>query len=222
MMKKYLLLLTFTLTLFAQNPKSFSALGDVIYDDVDKFKNLKSLASMQDSQASIDAYIASAETAKQMGFAVDAKEKSVDGKSYLSVLRKLSIERDAIVLSSRDRFKEAMSDEDGLTINGMVGFGVINAENYKTELIRYYETFAEDQNLSNIEPLYLRHLATFKKDNNTSLSQEEVEARENEARILRMRAKSKAKEDALARSVEEQQKRDKKNVLNEQKKALGL
>ena len=221
-MKKYLLLLTVTLTLFAQNPKSFAALGDVIYDDVDKFENLKNLASMQDFQAAIDTYIASADTTKKMGFAVDAKESSVDGKSYLKALRALSIERDAIILSSRDRFKEAMTDEDGITINGMLGYGVIDSENYKTELISYYEEFGEDQNLSNVEPLYMQHLASLKKDNNTSLSQAQREARENEARVKRMRAKNKANEEALARSVEEQQKRDKMNVLNEQKKALGL
>ena len=221
-MKKYVLLLTLTLTLFAQNPKSFAALGDVIYDDVAKFENLKGLASMQDAQTSIDAYIVSANTTKKMGFALDAKESSVDGKSYLKALRTLSVERDAIVLSSRDRFKEAMADEDGITINSMIGYGVINAANYKKELINYYEEFGEDQNLSYVEPLYTRHLGTLKKDTNRSVSRSQIDARENEARVKRMRAKSKAKEEALARSVQEQEKRDKENVLNEQKKALGL
>ena len=221
-MKKYLLLLTLSLTLFAQNPKSFAALGDVIYDDVEKFENLKGLASMQDFQTSIDAYIVSANAAKKMGFSLDAKEGSIDGKSYLKELRKLSIERDAIVLSSRDRFKEAMADEDGVTINAMVGYGIIDSENYKSELINYYEEFGEDQNLSHVEPLYAGHLGSLKKDTNTSNSQAQREARENEARVKRMRAKNKQKEEALARSVEEQEKRDKENVLNEQKKALGL
>ena len=221
-MKKYLLLLTLTLTLFAQNPKSFAALGDVIYDDVAKFENLKSLASMQDMQTSIDAYIVSANAAKKMGFALDAKEGSVDGKSYLKELRKLSIERDAIVLSSRDRFKEAMTDEDGITINAMVGYGIIDSENYKNELINYYEEFGEDQNLSYVQPVYSAHLASLVKETNTSLTQDQLDAIENEARIQRVRAKKKQKEDALARSVEEQEKRDKEDVLNEQKKALGL
>ncbi len=221
-MKIYVLLLTLTLTLFAQNPKAFATLGDVIYDDVDKFNNLKGLASMQDFIIAIDTYIASANATKNMGFALDSKDKSVDAKAYLKALRELSIERDTIISSSRDRFKEAISDEDALTINSMVGYGVINSDNYKKELINYYEEFGEDQNLSHIEPLYMHHLTSLKKDTNTSLTQAQLDARENETRIKRVRAKKKEREDALVRSVEEQQKKDKQDVLNEQKKALGI
>jgi len=221
-MKKYILLLSLSLSLFAQNPKAFAALGDVIYNDVDKFEALKNMASMQDTKMSIDSYIDSAKSAKKMGHALDSKTGGIDSKSYLKVLRELSIERDAIISSSRDRFKEAIADEDGVTVNGMVANGVINAESYEKELLNYYEEFGEDQNLSSVEPMYMRYLNSLKKDTNRSLTQEQLDALDNEARIKRMRAKNKAKEDALTRSVDEQQKKDKQEVLNEQKKALGL
>ena len=221
-MKKYILLLSLSLSLFAQNPKAFAALGDVIYDDVAKFEDLKNMASMQDAETSIDSYITSAQSAKKMGLALDAKTDGIDAKSYLKVLRELSIERDTIISSSRDRFKEAIADEDGVTVNGMLSNGIINAENYKKELLNYYEEFGEDQNLSNVEPLYLEYLASLKKDDNVLLSQEQIEALDNKARVTRMREKNKAKSEALARSVEEQKKQDKKEVLDEQKKALGL
>lgn len=177
---------------------------------------------MQDAETSIDSYITSAQSAKKMGLALDAKTDGIDAKSYLKVLRELSIERDTIISSSRDRFKEAIADEDGVTVNGMLSNGIINAENYKKELLNYYEEFGEDQNLSNVEPLYLEYLASLKKDDNVLLSQEQIEALDNKARVTRMREKNKAKSEALARSVEEQKKQDKKEVLDEQKKALGL
>jgi len=228
-MKKYLLLFTLSLSLFAQNPKSFAALGDVIYDDVVKFEKLKEMASMQEYRTAIDAYILSAGEIKKMGFAIDAenakedKSSALDGKEYLQALRKLSTEHDAIIDSSRTRFKEAMSDEDSETINGMIDYGVIVIEDYKDELIRYYEEFGEDQNLSSLEVMYAEHINSLKADvNATALSNAQREARENEARIKRMRAQDKAKTDALEKSVEEEKAREKKKVLNEQKKELGL
>jgi len=222
-MKTYLLLLTMTLSLFAQNPKSFAALGDVIYDDIPKFEQLKKMPSMQEFTPEIDGYIALAKKAKKMGFAVDAKETSVNAKEYLKALRQLSTEHDAIIVNSRTRFQEAISDEDGATINAMVNNGVIKTEDYEAELIRYYEEFNEDQNLSSLEVMYNNYISTLKKDDNrSSLSAAQKEARENQARIKRMREQNKAKIEALETSVQEEKVREKQKVLNEQKKELGI
>ena len=116
-----------------------------------------------------------------------------------------------------------MSHEDSETINGIVNYVVIGMEDYEDELIRYYEEFGEDPNLSSLDAMYVKHMNSLKKDNNaTALSNVQREARENEARIKRMRAQDKAKTDALEKSVEEEKEREKKKVLNEQKKELGL
>ena len=228
-MKKYLLLLTLSLSLFAQNPKSFAALGDVIYNDVAKFEKLKEMASMQEYRTAIVAYIVSVNETKKMGFAIDIenakddKDTTVDGKEYLKALRNLSSEHDVIIDNSRTRFKEAMGDEDSETINGMIDYGVIEIEDYKDELIRYYEEFGEDQNLSSLELMYAKHINGLKKDDNrTVVSNTQKEAHDNEARIKRMRAQDKAKTDALEKSVEEEREREKRKVLSEHKKELGL
>lgn len=228
-MKKYLLLFTLSLSLFAENPKSFAALGDVIYNDVNKFENLKEMGSMQEYRTVIDAYIVSAKETKKMGFMIDAenakddKADAADGKEYLTALRKLSTEHDTIVDNSRTRFKEAMGDEDSETINGMIYYGVIEPEDYKDELVRYYEEFSEDQNLSSLDVMYAKHLDSLKKDDNSSaLSSAQRENRENEARIKRMRETNRLKQESLERSVKEEKDREKKKVLNEQKKELGL
>ena len=221
-MKHFFLLLTITLSLFAQNPKSFSALGDVIYDDVETFQNLKTLPSMQDAVVDIDNYIVEAKKAKEMGLLVDAKDQSVDAKTYLATLRKLSVIHDTIMESSVKRFNEALSDEDGETVNAMVNYGVVDTEDYDKELINYYEEFNEDQNLSAIKPFYLEYLSSLVKDKNTTLSEAQREQLENEANVRRMRAKKEAKDAAFEKSVEDEQAREKKKVLDEQKKALGI
>ena len=221
-MKQFLLLITISLTLFAQNPKSFSALGDVIYNDVEPFQKLKQLASMQEFSEAINTYSAEAKVAKEMGLLVDAKDKSIDAKSYLATLRKLSVQHDTILENSTKRFKEAMVDEDGLTINAMVDFGVIDTEDYEKELINYYEEFNEDQNLSSLSTMYLQYLSTLVKDKGTTLSEAQREQLENESNVKRMRAKKEAKDAAFEKSVKDEQTREKKKVLNEQKKELGI
>lgn len=221
-MKRFLLLLTFTLSLFAQNPNSFSALGDVIYNDIAKFEKLKSMPSMKAYQQNIENYITAAKQTKKMGFDVDAKEEGVNAKEYLKALRELSAKHDAIIVTSRKRFSEAMNDEDSETINLMLTYGVIDPENYKTELIAYYDENGEDQNLSAVKALYEAHLKSIKKDDNvTKMSDEQRETIENEARIKRIRARMKAKEDSLEKSVKDEQDREKKKVLDAHKESLG-
>ncbi len=221
-MKHLLLLLAITFTLFAQNPKSFAALGDVIYDDVETFEKLKSLPSMQAFSGAINQYIADTHQAKEIGFLVDAKDKSIDAKTYLAKLRKLSVAHDTIMEKSTKHFKEALSDEDGETINAMIAYGVIDTEDYDKELINYYEEFHEDQNLSSLNALYLKYLSTLVKEKPTALTEAQREELENEANIKRMRAKKQAKDAAFSKSVKEEQNREKKKVLDEQKKALGI
>lgn len=222
-MKKYLLLLALTLSLFAQTPKSFAALGDIIYNDVEKFEKLKEMASMQAFNATIDSYIASANATKKAGFAIDKEGASADGEAYLKALRKLSTEHDAIVVYSRKRFKEAIADEDSETINGMIMIGVIDPEDYKTELIHYYEEFNEDQNLSSIAPFYNKYVKTEKEETlKKSASPAQRDADEDEASLKRMRAKQQAEAEALERAVNEEKERAKKEVLEKQKKELGI
>jgi len=222
MMKHFFILLTLTLTLFAQTPKSFAALGDVIYNDISTFEKLKGLASMQEFSGAIESYVVAADKAKKMGYSVDAKDGSVKAEDYLAALRKLSVEHDAIVDNSTKRFSEAMHDEDGETVNAMINYGVIDTDDYKKDLVNYYEEFSEDQNLSSLDAFYAKHLASLVKDTNKTLTQKQLEQRDNEENIKRMRAHSEAKKTAFEKSVKDEQSREKAKVLETQKKELGL
>ena len=220
-MKKYLFSLIFSVVLYAENPVSFSALGDVVYNDIAKFEQLKALASMRDYIPLIDRYIEAAKKSKTMGFAVDTKKPSVTAKAYLDELRTLSTEHDTIVSGARERFEEAMQDEDGETVSAMITIGIIDPQVYSTQLIQYYEEFSEEQNLTVIEPLYRAYEHTMAEDQNRSKSVN-AEISSKEALLQRMRATEKARSEALERSVSEEREREKQKVMNEQKKELGI
>ncbi|MCJ7764717.1 MAG: hypothetical protein MUP09_02130 [Thiovulaceae bacterium] len=250
-MKKLLLALFMSISLFAQNPISFAALGDVIYNDLPKFEQVGNLAVMRDSKPLIDDYIQEAGVSREMGLAVDKNDKSSDPKAYLKALRILSTKHDTIVLNAGKRFEEAMQDEDSETVIKMITIGIVNPQDYKSKLIRYYEDHGEDENLSVIEPFYKKHLLALTREQNVSKrgdteavnnvelikhmrasekashdasvrSVDDTEAVNNEELIKRMRATERARHDALVRSVNEESRREKQKVLDEQKKALGI
>jgi hypothetical protein len=220
-MKKLLLALFISVSVYAQNPVIFAALGDVIYNDVDKFGKLGDLAAMRDFKPAIDDYISSANRSKKIGFAVDSNDGTGDAKAYLKELRSLSAKHDAIVLNARKRFAEAIQEQDSETMTGMIKIGIVDPKDYKNQLIQYYEDYSEDQNLSVIEPLYKDYKYKLACEENASRSAN-AEAAQNEEVVNRMRASDKASKEALTRSVKEECEREKLNVMQEQKKALGL
>ena len=222
-MKKYIVLLLTALTLFAENPKSFAALGDLVFDDVETFQQLESLPVMASHTKELDAYIKEANRVKKMGFALDAKEDGVVAKEYLAALRKLSAQHDKVIQFSRSTFSEAIEKEDTATVNYMVVSGVIDPENYRSELINFYEEFGEDNNLSGITAMHDEYVkATHDDSNVTRESQAIKEAREKRENIERFEATLKAKDKALETSVAEEKAREKEKVLATQKEELGL
>jgi len=218
-MKKLLLTLLISVPMYAQNPVIFAALGDVIYNDADKFGQLADLTIMHDYKPVIDDYLESVEKSKKMGFAVDSNDTAIDAKGYLKELRLLSTKHDAIVLNAQKRFEEAMQDEDSETITNMIKIGIVNPQEYKNQLIQYYEDYAEDQNLSIIEPMYKEYKLACEEN---ASKPGNAEAAKNEEVINRMRATDKASKEALTRSVKEECEREKQSVMQEQKKALGV
>lgn len=221
-MKKILLLLLTTLALLADNPKSFAALGDVIYDNVETFKKLESLPTMASYTKAIEVYVKEAKAVKKMGFDLDAKKEGVDPKAYLAALRKLSAQHDKIIQFSRSTFSEAIDKEDAHTVNNMIVYGVIDPENYRSELINFYEEYHEDCNLSSIMPMYDAYTKATRDDSNVTRESQAVrEAREKQESIERFDATLKAKGKALEKSVAEEKAREKKKVLETQKEELS-
>ena len=220
-MKKYVLLLLTALSLFAENPKSFAALGDVIFDNVETFKQLESMPIMAEYNREIRAYIKEAKTVKKMGFALDEKEDGVVAKEYLTALRKLSVEHDKVIQFSRSSFKEAIEKEDTDSVNYMIVNGVINPKNYRSELINFYEEFGDDNNLSGVSAMYDAYVKAKRKDVNTTRESKAArDAREKRESIARFEATLEAKEKALEASVAEEKEREKKKVLATQKEEL--
>ena len=79
-----LLLLTFMLTfLYSNNPKPYAALGNVIYDNVQKIDSLQKLKSYDLYKSDIAKYVKEVELAKKEGFEIEASKAKISKKDYL-------------------------------------------------------------------------------------------------------------------------------------------
>jgi len=95
-MKKILLLLIFSILLFAKdatplnNPKVYSSLGDVIYNNLPKIQALKQLQEFKNFTNKIDEYTLNVQKAKKFGFEIESGNKIKLKIDYLNEIRKLN------------------------------------------------------------------------------------------------------------------------------------
>jgi len=149
-MFKLLLLFLFSTLLFSANPIVYSALGDVLYNNVQSIKNLKSIPSYAPMYANIDAYVKKLAATKKMGFAIENGDEGADKKVYLQALRALSKKNDAFLRSANTSFKQALENEDTPLFAQLVNSGLIDVKKHKNEILQYYYAHEEDINITDV------------------------------------------------------------------------
>ena len=108
MQKLFLLLFLFQLSLFAQNPKVYSSLGDSIYENVSKIESLKQLKEYEAFYEKINLYSADVKKAKVFGFEVQNGAKNHLKLDYLKEIRKLSTVNDYFFRTADSSLKSAI------------------------------------------------------------------------------------------------------------------
>ena len=149
-MKKIIFLTLFATLLLSDNPKVYSTLGDVIYDNVEGINNLKKIEKYTSSNEKITEYALEVKKAKQNGFEIEKGNSKIDKKSYLNNLRTLSKTNDYFLRSAKNNFKSSMENENSKLFTDLVNSGLIDTEQYKSEIVTYYLFHMEDINASGI------------------------------------------------------------------------
>ena len=201
-----------------KNPKVYKALGDVIYDNVEKIKKLKDIEIFQSFSEKIDNYADDVEKAKELGFEIESGSKKVDNITYLNTLRKLSKENDYFVRSTKNAYKASIEKEDSVLFSEMVNSGLINTDKHKDEIVSYYLAHSEDINASGVIQSFLDDEKTKSKKN--TYSYEQAKKLRDEAKIRRIREEDKKKQADLEHTLSEEVKQKKSEILENQKKEL--
>jgi len=154
---------------------------------------------------------------KEVGFMIDKNRSNTSKKEYLKKLRELSVTNDFFIDLVNSYMEKSMSEEDNILYLEMANSRLINVQKYKKQIKKYYYahkselnikgTFVQtliDEDLKNKKPLYI------------GPTKEELE----KAKINRIRAKDKAKQEAISRSIEEELTKKKLKIREEQKSEL--
>lgn len=219
-MKKIIITLLCTTFLFANNPIVYAALGDVIYNNVDKINNLKSISQYSAEIDKIDKYVSSVEKTKKSGFSIERGEKKINKIDYLNSLRKLSKTNDYFVRSAKKNFKQAISKEDSLLFSKIVNSGLVDTQKYKEKIINYYFEHAEDINASGIIQSYLDEDKKLKAKKEIQVKHYQSKKMREEAKIRRIRKEDKEKQEALEKKLDAELKAKKRQIREEQKSEL--
>jgi len=220
-MYKIILLLILTTILSANNPKAFSALGDVIYNNVDKINSLKKLSSYQLYSKDISKYVKDVQKTKQDGFDLDRRKKSVDKKVYLTKLRKLAIQNDYFLRTIYTNYELSMQENNFELFSKMINSGLINTKEHKNEIIDYYYLHKDDINASGVIEDFLEEDARLKALKEAQRKKYKSKKELEREKIERIRENDRKKQAQLEYELQKNLEKRKKEIRENQKKELA-
>ncbi|PHQ65144.1 MAG: hypothetical protein COB99_05715 [Sulfurimonas sp.] len=215
-MIKLLILSLLATYLIAGNPKVYSALGDVIYDNVDNIEKLKKIAEFSQFEKKIDSYVKEVYEAKDVGYAIEAGDKTKDKKEYLQTIRELSKTNDFFHRTTVTSYKSSITNQNNELFSNTINSGLIDTKKYKAKILEYYFAHCTDMNTSGVIKKYL--------DEDEQLKRKEIVAKKStltkkqiqEAKIKRIRKKDKAKQELIQKALEEELIKKKSEIRKEQ------
>jgi len=219
-MHKILLLLILATLLTAQNPKAFSALGDIIYNNVDKIQKLENIDEYAPYEKKIQKYILAVKRLKKEGFSLDEGVLK-DKMHYLKQLRELSRTNDFFVRSVKRNLDLAIENENSILFTKLTNSGLIDEKRSKNKILDYYFAHSDDVNTTGLIQKYLDEDKKLqaKKERKKSLLQRKKE-RELE-KIQRIRKKDRLEQQKLEEQLNKEVQKKKLQIREEQKKELS-
>jgi len=220
----YKILLVFilaTVALFAQNPIAFSALGDVIYNNVNNIEKLKEVDEYSVYDTKIDKYVTDVTALKAKGFELDNSKSRVARIEYLDKLRDLAKTNDFFTRSLESSYEAALKKDDSQTFSQIINNGLLNSDEHKNEIMDYYFSHSGDMNTTGVIQSFLDADAVLqaKKElqKNKFKSRKELE----KEKIKRIRENDKLEQEKLEKKLQNEVKKKKIEIREEQKKELS-
>ena len=217
-----LLLFTFMLTfLYANNPKPYAALGNIIYDNIQKIDSLQKLTAYKLYKSDIAEYVRKVKLAKQEGFEIESGNAKINKKKYLMKLRKLSKINDYYLRSIRSNYISSMENNDYELFSEIINCGLIDVNKNKNEIIDYYYKHKEDMNASGVIENFLNDDAKLKALKDAQRKRYKTKKMLEEEKIKRIREKDKKAQEALEIKLQNELQDKKLKIREDQKKELA-
>ena len=212
------LLVTF---LAAANPKPYAALGDVIYNNVNRIESLKNISSYKLYKDEIDVYVKDVLATKKVGFTLEKKSATVSKNEYLMKLRTLSKKNDYYLRSVNTQYSNSMKTDDFGLFSEIINSGLINTDKYKEEIIDYYYKHEDDINSTGVIEDFLNADAKLKALKESQKKRYKTKKQKEAEKIARIRAKDKVTQKEIEKHLEEDLNEKKLEIRETQIKELS-
>ena len=217
-MKKLVILFLLATLIFAQNPNVYSALGDVIYNNVDAIEKLKYIPEFSASKEKIEKYIEDVQNTKQDGFSIESGNKNINKGEYLSKLRELSKRNDFFIRDVKGSFQKAIQTKNNALFSAIVDSGLIDVNLYKQDILNYYSKHSEDLNVSGVMQGVLSEDKALKK---RVKAYKEIQKNIQKDKVKRIRERDMIKQEMIKKSLEDEVMQKKKKIRENQQKELS-
>jgi hypothetical protein len=201
--------------LYSNNPKPYAALGNVIYENVQKIDSLQKLKSYDLYKSDIAKYVKEVELAKKEGFEIEASKAKISKKDYLIKLRHLAKINDNYLRGIRDNYKASMNNNNYNLFSEIINCGLIDTNKNKNEIIDYYYKHQEDINASGVIEDLLNDDAKLKALKESQKIKYKIKKILEEEKLKRIRDKEKTTQENLEVKLQNEL----QNELQNQKKS---
>jgi len=226
-MYKILIITIFVTLLNAQNsvsehnPKAYSALGDVIYDNVNKIESLNTIEFYNIYKDDIEKYVKAVQTAKIAGTDLDLGKNSSNKKEYLNSLRALSKKNDFFLRSVRSSYNSSIKTEDSVLFSAIINSGLIDTDEHKQEIIDYYFAHIEDINSSGVIQIFLDQDSKLKALKEAQSRRYKSRKTREEEKIKRIRENDRIAQEKLEKKLQKDLEKQKLEIRENQEKELS-
>lgn len=217
-MKTIVTLFLFATLLLAENPRVYSALGDVIYNNINAIEKLKVMSIFSYNSDKINEYVNEVKKTKELGFLIESGERDKDKYLYLKKLRELIKINDDYIRDVRINFKGSIKAEDSVLFTKLINSELLDIEAHKEEILQYYLSHSDEVDKSGvIESIFDEDLVLKKKRAKGASIYKQIEA----TKIKRIKDKYREKQEAIVKSLEEEVIKKKIDIRNNQKRELS-
>ena len=207
--------------LYAQNPKIYAALGDIIYNNLPKIEKLQNIPEFSPYKDDIQKYVRDVTQTKKMGFAIQNGDKLIDRREYLNKLRTLSKKNDFFTRAVDIGFQTALKKENSTLFHQMINSGLLHTKKYKQKIINYYFNHSDELNTTGLIQKYLDEDARLKAKQESQKKHYKTKRERELERIRRIRLKDKLQQQKLEKELEEKLRKKKLEIREYQEKELS-
>ena len=220
-MRKLFAILLFTTLLLAQNPIVFAALGDVIYNNVNKIEKLKNIDEFKMYDAKIDQYVREVEVTKKEGFKLEYGSTPTTRKAYLNKLRELVKINDFFVHTVESSYERAKKEANTRLFSEMINSGLLDTNERKKEIISFYFAHQEDMNTTGVIQSYLDQDAKLRARKEAQQKRYRSKKEREAQRIKELRERDRREKEKLEKKLQQELHKKKLEIRQYQKKELS-